>query len=198
VTAATRRLAGCGNRLAGTRRRGESDDMGRSHWFGLAATALLIGCSDQVHTGTIAWYRTPCEAITAHLCAVMTDETGTSTAFYNPIEGYTPIWGVEAEVRYTIDDASGDDAVGAYVIDQVVTTRAVPAGAPAMWHLSPGWTWFAADGDQLTLLGVPVACTAAVCADVLTRDEAGVSFVIDVEATGDPTRPVRAIAAHAP
>ncbi|MBK7191197.1 MAG: hypothetical protein IPH80_01870 [Myxococcales bacterium] len=61
-----------------------------------------------MHTGTIAWYRTPCDAITAHLCAVMTDETGTSTAFYNPIEGYTPTWGVEAEVRYTVDDASGD------------------------------------------------------------------------------------------
>ena len=137
------------------------------------ATTLLIGCGDQVHTGTIAWYRTPCDAITAHLCAVMTDVTGTSTAFYIPIEGYTPTWGVEA-------------------------TRTVPAGAPAAWYLSPTWTWFAADGDQLTLLGVPVTCTAAVCADVLARDEAGAPFVIDVEATGDPARPVRAIAAHAP
>ncbi len=168
-------------------------------WSAVATTALLIGCGDQVHTGTIAWYRTPCDAITAHLCAVMTDETGTSTAFYNPIEGYTPTWGVEAEVRYTVDDASGDpDAVGAYVIEQVVATRTVPAGAPAAWYLSPTWTWFAADGDQLTLLGVPVACTAAVCADVLARDQAGAPFVIDVEATGDPARPVRAIAAHAP
>jgi hypothetical protein len=168
-------------------------------WSAVATTALLIGCGDQQHTGTIAWYRTPCATVTATLCTVMTDETGTSTAFYNPIEGYTPTWGVEAEVRYTIEDASGNpDAVGAYVIDQVVATRTVPAGAPAVWRLSSSWAWFAADGDQLKLLGVPVACTAEVCADVLARDGAGAEFVVDVEATGDPARPVRAIAAHAP
>lgn len=168
-------------------------------WSTVATAALLIGCGDQQHTGTIAWYRTPCDTITATLCTVMTDETGTSTAFYNPIEGYTPTWGVEAEVRYTVESASGDpDAVGAYVIEQVVVTRTVPAGTPAQWRLSPTWDWFAPDADQLTLLGVPVACDAAVCADVLARDEAGAPFVIDIEATGDAARPVRAVAAHAP
>ena len=120
-------------------------------WSAVATAALLIGCGDQQHTGTIAWYRTPCEAITATLCTVMTDETGTATAFYAPIEGYTHAWGVEAEVRYTIEDASGEDAVGAYVIDQVVATREVPVGAPAVWHLSPTWAWFAADGDHRLL-----------------------------------------------
>lgn len=198
MTATTRRPARFGNPLVGRDRRGESEAMRGTIWSAVTTTALLIGCGDQEHIGTIAWYRTPCDTVTAHLCAVMTDETGTATAFYNPIEGYTPTWGVEAEVRYTIDDASGDDAVGAYVIDQVVATRAVPVGAPAVWYLSPTYTWFAADGDQLTLLGVPVACSAAVCADVLARDQAGAPFVIDVEATGDPARPVRAIAAHAP
>lgn len=167
-------------------------------WSAVATAALLIGCGDQVHTGTLAWFRTPCEAITAHLCTVMTDETATSRAFYNPIEGYTHTWGVEAEVRYTIDDASGDDAVGAYVIDEVVATREVPVGAPARWHVSPTWDWFAADGNQLTLLGVPVACDAAVCADVLARDADGARFDVDIEATGDAARPVRAVAAHAP
>lgn len=167
-------------------------------WSVVAAAALLGGCGDDVHTGTIAWYRTPCEAITAHLCTVMTDETGTARAFYNPIEGYTPTWGVEAEVRYTIDDASGQDAVGAYVVEQVVATREVQVGEAALWHLSPTWSWFAADGDQLTLLGVPVACDAAVCADLLARDAAGARFDVDVEATGDARRPVRALAARAP
>lgn len=173
--------------------------MRRERWLGLLAVTALVGCSDPQHIGTIAWYRTPCEAITAHLCTVMLDEAGAATPFYNPLEGYTPTWGVEADVRYTIEGSSGiPDAVGAYVVDHVDATRVVPAGAPAVWHLSPTWKWFTADGDHVLLLGVPVACASEVCAELVARDDAGVRFEVEVEATGDPATPVRAVAVRAP
>lgn len=102
-------------------------------------------------------------------------------------------------MRYTIEGSSGGpDAVGAYTIEHVDSTRTVAAGTPAVWRLSPSWDWFTADGDRLRLLGTPVTCAPEVCADLVARDAAGAVFLVDIEATADEAAPVRAVAARAP
>ncbi len=175
--------------------------MRRTLSIGLVAAMLLVGCGDQVQTGTIAWYRTPCSGngLTAYQCTVVIDEAGVATSFHGWIDGYTPVWGVEADVRYVIEGPSGDpDDVGKYEIQRVVATRTVAAGTTAAWQVPASRRWFTADGDRVRLLGTPVACAPALCADLIARNEAAVPFVVDIEATGDPAVPVRALAIRAP
>ncbi len=161
---------------------------------GLVAATLLSGCGDNVQVTTLLWYRAPCSGPFLHLCPVERTVDGQIYYVYDGLLGYEPVWGVEADIEYREEgaDTSYADAVGTRHVERVVATRPVAVGEIARWGLGYGESYFTAAGDHVEAFGTAVACEPAVCAQ-LTTIEPTTRRVIDLEYTGDPAIPLRAL-----
>ena len=162
-------------------------------WIGLCAV-LLAGCGDDTRTTTLQWYRTPCHGPFPQLCPADRDATGELRFVYDAVTDYELTWGVEADVRYHVEPGpDGEDAGDYWVVDTVLAERTVTPGAAVTWSVGIGETWFTAAGDHVEVLGEPVACAPALCAELTTVD-ATARRLVDVEFTGDAAMPLRAVA----
>ncbi len=162
----------------------------------IAVCGLLaaMGCGDDQHVTTLQWYRVPCHGPFPQLCPADRDAAGELQFVYDAIVGYELTWGVEADVRYHVEPGpGGEDAGDRWVVDQVLVERTVAPGAATTWGVGPGEAWFIAVGDHVEVLGEPVACTPALCAQLTTVD-ATARHLVDVEYTGDAAMPLRAVA----
>jgi|JI10StandDraft_1071094.scaffolds.fasta_scaffold03020_19 hypothetical protein len=159
--------------------------------IGLCALLATVACGDDQHVTTLQWYRRPCVGVFPQFCAVDIDPTGQRSLIYDHIEDYQLTWGVEADVRYHIEAGSGGaDAGDDWVVDTVLAERTMTPGTTVTWLLSAGEEWAAAVGDHVTVLGEPVVCEPAVCAELI----GAAGREVDVAYTGDPALPLRATA----
>lgn len=160
--------------------------------IGLVGAALVAGCGQTMHTTTLAWYRVPCQGPFARMCPVERSPGGQVEFVYDGMVGYQPAWGVEADVRYHVEPGPGDaDSVDTWVIDEVVATREVAVGTAAVWRVIGPDMAFTAAGDHVELLGQPVACEPALCAQLVAIAPSP-GALVDIAYTGDAAMPLRA------
>jgi hypothetical protein len=114
---------------------------------------------------------------------------------YDGLLGYEPVWGVEADVEYR-DRRRGPRRM------RMPSAPGTSSGSwrRARWRSarsrggasSYGESYFTAVGDHVEAFGTAVACEPAVCAQ-LTTIEPTARRLIDLEYTGDPAIPLRAV-----
>ncbi len=164
----------------------------------MVVAALMGGCGDVTESTTLLWYRAPCEGPFPRLCPFERNADGGVQIVYDGIAAYDLRWGVEADIEYRVEAADPElaDAVDVWHVERVTATRTVPVGTALTWYQQRNETWFTAAGDHVDALGTAVACEPALCAQLTTIDPAA-DRSIDLEYTGDPATPLRAIAVRA-
>ncbi|MBK9033558.1 MAG: DUF4377 domain-containing protein [Myxococcales bacterium] len=166
---------------------------------GLVGVALVSGCGDDTIETTVLPYAAPCVGLTNQLCLAMMSDGGAVDYAYEGIRGFTHTWGVTTRLRYhveQVDDPPADGSAKTLVLDEILEVTPAEAGRAfdlAFAHAPQ--PWFATVGDHLRLVDrVDVACAADVCAAITALDVPDGTYAVDLEFTGDPAAPARALA----
>ncbi|MCC7383825.1 MAG: hypothetical protein IT384_18430 [Deltaproteobacteria bacterium] len=163
----------------------------------MGGAALVGGCGDYAET-TLLWYLKPCQGPFPRLCPVERNVDGQVQIVYAGVADHDLTWGVEADVEYQVESADTHfaDEVDVWRVRKVLATRTAPLGSLLIWSQPRNETWFTAAGEHVDAYGTAVACEPAVCNQLTTIDPVA-DRTIDLEYTGDPSLPLRALAVRA-
>ena len=165
---------------------------------GVLGALVMAGCGDNLQVTTMRWYQAPCVDLRLRMCAFERTTENLDQIVYEGTVGYEPIWGVETDLEYWVEDP-GDfaDALPVRHVTKILATRTVPVGTTTRWYQRAREPWFTAAGDGVEVLRTAVACEPSLCAE-LTQTPMTANRAIDIEYTGDAAVPLRALTIATP
>jgi len=165
------------------------------------APFLFVAACAETHDAVIQPKLAPCTTLANQLCMLVAEDGGDPSLFYDGIEGFTFRWGVEATVRYSVEEIDNPPADGSsrrYRLEQTINEEVADPGVT--YELTfPDETvdndWFNPDpggAGAVQMTGTRVACDQAVCDQLLAGSQSA-PWRVTFELTSTPLTPLRAV-----